>query len=166
LYKKEPICVERDNLQKYEPIYCYFGFVILRVINMDDNEKSSSWNEWSRYVLKELEKLNSNYDQIKDQLTEVKTDINQIRNYTKDIIELKEWKKEIGEVVGPIVFEVKDLKQWKADITSSVSPKQLESIRVDVESHKTFKTQAITVWLVVQFLTMIAFAVLGLVLHK
>ena len=60
---------------------------------MDDNEKSSSWNEWSRYVLKELEKLNSNYDQIKDQLTEVKTDINQIRNYTKDIAELKEWKK-------------------------------------------------------------------------
>jgi predicted nuclease with TOPRIM domain len=128
---------------------------------MDKND-TSTWNEWGRYVLKELEKLNGSYDQIKEQLTEVKSGMNDMRNLTKEMGELQVWKKEVNDVIIPNKLEIAELKEWKKEISDTITPKQLAETKSDVEKLKTFKTQAITVWLVVQVLTGLFFAIFGL----
>jgi hypothetical protein len=130
-----------------------------------DDENKSTWNEWSRYVLKELEKLNSNSDYIKSELSEMKNDIFQIKNFSNDITELKRWKQETENVLNPLKFDVADTKAWKVQMMDAASPKQIADNINEVAKLKTFKTQAVTIWLVIQVITGLAFAILGVVKH-
>lgn len=36
---------------------------------------NDGWNEWSRYVLRELERLNDCYEGVRQELSEIKTEI-------------------------------------------------------------------------------------------
>ena len=86
---------------------------------MDKND-TSTWNEWGRYVLKELEKLNGSYDQIKEQLTEVKSGMNDMRNITKEMGELQVWKKEVNDVIIPNKLEIAELNIGHAIVAEAV----------------------------------------------
>lgn len=95
------------------------------------NEQQNSWNEYSRLVIAELERLN-------DGISKLNIDIQDLK---REIAELK-----VKE------DNVKELKRWKDSIDEVTSPTQLKETVRDVNELKTFKTQAITVWLVVQIL--------------
>jgi prefoldin subunit 5 len=92
-------------------------------------DKQNGWNEYSRLVLAELEKLNVNVSAL-----------------SKDIDYLKE---EITKIKS-LKYSVEDLKEWRKDISEVASPTQLKELTNDVQSLKTFKTVAVTVWAVVQ----------------
>ncbi len=100
------------------------------------SENQNGWNEWSRHILKELERLNENYEGLRVMNEEIKVELSKASSAREEVMELKSWKKEIDEVS---------------------SPTQLKELIEEVRSLKTFKTMAITVWAVVQFLTAIAF---------
>lgn len=102
------------------------------------NEQQNSWNEYSRLVIAELERLN-------DGISKLNIDIQDLK---REIAELK-----IKE------DNVKDLKRWKDSIDEVASPSQLKDIVKDVSDLKTFKTQAITIWLVVQIIFGMAIAI-------
>jgi|TARA_R110000787_G_scaffold107115_1_gene214937 hypothetical protein len=94
------------------------------------------WGEYSRLVLKELETLAAGIELLRSELQHVKQDLVAIRAKEDKVDELRVWKDKVDEVASPsqmlIKFnEVEDLKQ--------------------------FKTKAITIFAVVQFL--MAFAV-------
>lgn len=95
------------------------------------NEQQNGWNEYSRLVIAELERLNDN-------ISKLNLDIQDLK---REIAELK-----VKE------DNVKDLKKWKDSIDEVTSPTQLKEFTRDVNELKTFKTQAITIWLVVQIL--------------
>lgn len=40
---------------------------------------SNGWNEWSRYVLKELERLNHNYEQLDGRISKIQVDIGMLK---------------------------------------------------------------------------------------
>ena len=53
---------------------------------------------------------------------------------------------------------VQDLKEWKEKIDEIASPTQLKTAIQEIEDLKTFKTKAITIFAVVQFLMATALA--------
>lgn len=46
---------------------------------MAENGKLNGWNEWSRYVLKELERLNTCYEQVRIELGNIKTEVTMLK---------------------------------------------------------------------------------------
>ena len=99
----------------------------------------NGWNEYSKLVIAELERLNSGIIDINVEIQEIKRDISTLK--------IKE-------------DNVKEIKKWKDSIDEVTSPTQLKENLTELTKLKTFKTQAITIWIVVQFLFTIALAVL------
>ena len=103
-------------------------------------ENQNGWNEYSRLVLAELEKLNNSVNEISDDMVDLRQEITKIKSIKYDIIDIKEWRKDLSEVV---------------------SPTQLKEVKKDIDKLKTFKTISTTVWLVVQIIFGIALALFG-----
>lgn len=91
----------------------------------------NGWNEYSKLVIAELERLNEGIVSLNSEIQDLKKEITEIK--------VKE-------------DNVKDLKSWKSSIDDIVSPSQLKTIVENVSDLKTFKTQAVTIWIVVQVL--------------
>lgn len=104
-----------------------------------DYEPRNNWNEYSRLVIAELERLNDGITKLTDEIQYLKGEIAELK--------IKE-------------DNVKDLRRWKDSIDEVTSPSQLKETVRDVGELKTFKTQAITVWVVVQIIFGIVIAVL------
>lgn len=97
----------------------------------------NGWGEYSKLVLKELETLAKSIEGLRNELQEVKQELAGIRAKEDKVEELKAWKEKIDEVA---------------------SPTQLKEITADVQELKIFKTKAVTVFAVVQFLMAAALA--------
>ena len=97
---------------------------------MGQNDQNG-WNEYSKLVLQELERLSENIDSLKGELQEVRQEIAKMQVREDKVEELKAWKEKIDDVA---------------------SPTQLKELVVEVENIKTFKTKAVTAFVVVQFL--------------
>ena len=95
------------------------------------NGEQNGWNEYSKLVIAELERLNDGITNLNVEIQDLKQQIAELRVKEDFAKELWRWKKEVDEVA---------------------SPSQLESTMKDVAELKTFKTQAITIWAVVQIL--------------
>ena len=96
---------------------------------MPQNEQNG-WNEYSRLVLQELERLSDNIDGLKGELQEVRQEITKMQVREDKVDELRAWKEKVDEVA---------------------SPTQLKELTIEVENLKTFKTKAVTVFVVIQF---------------
>ena len=110
---------------------------------MGNESRQNGWNEYSRLVLAELEKLNKRVDSLTTEVNEIKQEISKQEQFKYDLLDLKKWKHNVDEVS---------------------SPTQLKELQKEVESLRTFKTMSTTVWVVVQIIFGIAVAVLGLYL--
>jgi uncharacterized coiled-coil DUF342 family protein len=109
-----------------------------------EKENKNGWNEYSRLVLAELENLNTKIQHLSEELTEARQDI--IKN---------------GTQIKRVQDEIKELKEWRKDVSEIVSPTQLKEVRRDVDKLKTFKTISTTAWVIVQILFGIAIALFG-----
>ena len=93
--------------------------------------EQNGWNEYSKLVIAELERLNDG-----------------IANLNTEIQSLKQ---EIAELKVKEDF-AKELWKWKQAVDEVASPTQLKYTVRDVADLKTFRTQAITIWAVISFL--------------
>lgn len=91
----------------------------------------NGWNEYSRLVLQELERLSDNIEGLKSELQEVRQELVTLRAKEDKVDELKAWKEKVDDVA---------------------SPTQLKELISEVDNLKTFKTKAVTAFVVVQFL--------------
>ena len=96
------------------------------------NNEQNGWNEYSKLVIAELERLNVGIVNLN----------NEIQDLKQQILELK-----VKEDFA------KELWKWKQAVDEVASPTQLRYTIRDVNDLKTFKTQAITIWAVVQLVT-------------
>jgi len=97
----------------------------------------NGWGEYSKLVLKELETLATGIESLRAELLDVKQELAAIRAKEDKVDELREWKSKIDDVA---------------------SPTQLKSLVNEVQDLKLFKTKAVTVFAVVQFLMAAAVA--------
>ena len=100
-------------------------------------EGQNGWGEYSRLVLKELETLATGIESLRSELLDVKQELAAIRAKEDKVDELREWKSKIDDVT---------------------SPSQLKSLVDEVQELKLFRTKAVTVFAVVQFLMAAAVA--------
>jgi hypothetical protein len=92
---------------------------------------NNGWGEYSRLVLKELEVLAQGIKELNDNLNNMRHEITEIRAREDKVQELVAWKNRIDEVA---------------------SPTQIEKLREEVEDLKMFRTKAVTIFAVIQFL--------------
>lgn len=105
---------------------------------MWENKKMSAengWGEYSKLVLKELETLALGIKELNESLQDVKREITEIRARED---------------------KVQDLVKWKDRIDEVASPTQLKTLKDEVEELKLFKTKAVTVFAVIQFIMAVA----------
>ena len=93
--------------------------------------QGSGWEQHSLMVLRELENLSKSIKDLRDEMQGLKNDIAEMRGQQVNILELKEWKTKIDEVC---------------------SPSQLGQMKRETEDLKHFKTKAVTVFVVIQFI--------------
>ena len=93
-------------------------------------DNQNGWNEYSRLVLRELETLGDNVENVRLELQEAKQELTKIQVRENKVDELRQWKDRIDDIA---------------------SPTQLRDLIVSIEELKTFRTKAITVFAVVQF---------------
>ena len=99
----------------------------------------NGWGEYSKLVLKELETLAKSIEGLRAELQDMKQELAAIRAKEDKVDELRSWKEKIAEVA---------------------SPTQLKELTTEVQELKIFKTKAITVFALVQFLMATALAAL------
>tara|TARA_B100000214_G_C23969866_1_gene629527 strand:- start:1415 stop:1744 length:330 start_codon:yes stop_codon:yes gene_type:complete len=97
---------------------------------MSDGSQNG-WNEYSKLVLKELETLNQKFDALSTNLQEVKNELTEMKAREDRVDELRIWKEKIDEIA---------------------SPTQLQTKFEEIEDLKTFKTKAVTIFAVIQFI--------------
>jgi chromosome segregation ATPase len=91
----------------------------------------TGWEVYSKMVLKQLEDLGNSMNGLRIEIQELKSEIAELRGKQSNIQELKDWKGKIDDVC---------------------SPSQLKELKEEVDDLKLFKTKAITIFAVVQFL--------------
>jgi hypothetical protein len=89
----------------------------------------NGWNEYSKLVLAELERLNENDEKIQVILSEINLKLGRLDNIEKDVSDIEKWKRYMDDVA---------------------SPNTLKEMKKSVDSLVTFKTMATTIWAVVQ----------------
>lgn len=104
---------------------------------MSEPVHQNGWNEYSKLVLKELEVLAAGINALKHEMQDLKQEMTELR--------LKEDK-------------IKELRDWKDKIDDVVSPSQLRENVKTIDELKQFRTKAVTVFAVVQFLMAAAVA--------
>ena len=92
--------------------------------------EESSWDQYSRLVLQQLETLSNGIEGLRAELQDVKNQLTELK--------AKE-------------DRVQDLKEWKEKIDDVASTSQLQNALQEIEDLKTFKTKAVTIFAVVQF---------------
>lgn len=103
----------------------------------------NGWNEYSKLVITELERLNEG-------ITSLNTEIQDLKGEIKELKVKEDF--------------AKDLWKWKQAIDEVASPSQLKYTIIEVSRLKTFKTQAITIWAVAQLITAAIITLLKFVL--
>ena len=94
-------------------------------------ESNSSWEAYSKMVLKQLENLDQSMNGLRQEIQELKGELAEMRGKQSNVQDLKDWKNKMDEVC---------------------SPTQLKELKEEVEDLKLFKAKAITVFAVVQFI--------------
>lgn len=102
--------------------------------------EQSTWNEYSKLVLKELETLAVGISNLSTEIQDIKREIALIKDREDKVDKLVDWKEKISEVV---------------------SPSQLAEMAREVKELKDFKTKAITIFVVVQTIMGMAMAILN-----
>lgn len=92
---------------------------------------NNGWGEYSKLVLKELETLAQGIKDLNESLNDMKKEMTEIKAKEDKILELNRWKERIDEVA---------------------SPTQLKELKQEVEELKMFRTKAVTVFAVIQFM--------------
>jgi uncharacterized coiled-coil DUF342 family protein len=99
--------------------------------------EGESWDQYSRLVLQQLETLSNGIEALRDELQDVKNQLTELKAKEDRVQDLKEWREKIDEVA---------------------SPSQLQNALQEIEDLKTFKTKAVTIFAVVQFVMATALA--------
>jgi len=91
---------------------------------------SNGWETYSKLVLQQLETMSNGIEALRTELQDMKGQLTELK--------AKE-------------DRVQDLKLWKEKMDDIASPPQIKTALEDIEELKMFKTKAVTIFMVVQF---------------
>ena len=112
-------------VEHFPELLAEYNILIKKMGDSKFNLDKDGWNENSKLVLNELERLNELYYSLQKELQDIKEKL--IKN------------------------DIDDLKVWKKEIDNVVSPGQIKELKKEVEDLKIFKTRSIVLFAVIQF---------------
>jgi len=56
---------------------------------MSDNQEKNGWNEWSKHIIRELERLNESSEKLREGIQDSNLEITKLKGLEKEIVELK-----------------------------------------------------------------------------
>ena len=101
------------------------------------SSSNNGWDTYSKLVLQQLETMANGIEALRAELQDVKSQLTELK--------AKE-------------DRVQDLKSWKEKMDDVASPPQLREAMQEIEQLKTFRTKAVTMFMVVQTVMGIAMA--------
>lgn len=130
---------------------------------MSELENNNGWTEWSRYVLKELEKLGETCESLAEEINELNVELTKISGVKHVIIDLKDWKHSIESTIS-----IDDLKNIKNFYVNNQNTKTsidgikdtLKKYEEQIEDYKKFKTKVYAIAGVISFLFATAMTIL------
>lgn len=102
-------------------------------------ENQNGWNEYSKLVLKELQTLSIEIDNLSGQIGDLKRELIEMKGREDRVEQLVKWKEKVDEVA---------------------TPTQLKDISLQLEELKKFKIQSVTIFAVIQFAMALAMLLL------
>jgi hypothetical protein len=105
-------------------------------------------------ILHRLNTIAENQVSFSERLGHIEERLNVIGTHEFEIKTINEWKSNFDAVTSP--SELKELTNWKRRMEEIVSPTQLKEKISDIDRLKTFRTQALMIWIVIQALMAIA----------
>ena len=90
---------------------------------------ANGWETYSKLVLQQLETLSSGIEALRSELQDVKEQLTELK--------VKE-------------DRVQEIKLWKEKMDDVASPPQLKNALKEIENLKTFKTKAVTIFMIAQ----------------
>lgn len=118
-------------------------------------ENNNGWNEWSKYVLKELEKLGEICDSLADEINKLNVELTKISGIKHAVNDLKDWKTNVEETTN--LNDLQSLKTFyinNKDIKESIESlkETLKKYEDQIEDYKKFKTKVYAIAGVLSFL--------------
>lgn len=110
---------------------------------MAENIKQNGWNEYSKLVLKELERTSNEIDDLHISVEDLK----------KDIVRIQEKEERLERLI-----------KWNDEIKDIANPKRLNEIDAEIKELSSYKTKALAILTATQILFGIIFAMLGFIL--
>ena len=101
------------------------------------SSSNNGWDTYSKLVLQQLETMANGIEALRGELQDVKSQLTELK--------AKE-------------DRVQDLKAWKEKMDDVASPPQLREAMQEIKQLKTFRTKAVTMFMVVQTVMGIAMA--------
>ena len=90
---------------------------------------NNGWETYSKLVLQQLETMSNGIEALRTELQDMKGQLTELKARED---------------------RVQDIKTWKEKMDDVASPPQLREAMSDIEELKTFKTKAVTMFMVVQ----------------
>ncbi len=102
----------------------YYAHVRFKKQKNMDSKRQNGWNEYSRLVLAELEKHSNKLDELSQDMNSLKQDLTKYDQIRDEITELKNWKNNVDEVSSPTQLkelqkEVESIKTFKTVSTTA-----------------------------------------------
>jgi hypothetical protein len=76
----------------------------------EDNFKAL-WAEYSKLVLKELDRMNNNYESLRENISDINTKLNDVKNTEKSVQDIKIWQDKVNEI-----WSTSQMKEAKDEI--------------------------------------------------
>lgn len=105
-------------------------------------------------ILHRLDEISKKQDEVNKKVEALTLELTKMKTIENTVDNIKEWKEKVQETIS--TAELKEFKEWKQKMDERLSPTQLTQHLKEHESFKTFKTQAMMIWVVVQALMAIA----------
>jgi len=105
-------------------------------------------------ILHRLDEISRKQDDFNKKVEELSIQLAKVKTIENTVDDIKNWKAKVQETIS--TAELKEIKDWKQKMEEQMSPTQLTQHLKEHDSFKTFKTQAMMIWVIVQALMTIA----------
>ena len=111
-------------------------------------------------IVHRLDTIVQGKNDFKQQLSDINKSLAKLDTIKQDVDDLKKWK-ELIESVLPIT-DMKSIVEWRDKMDDVVSPSQLKDRIDDIDTLKTFKTKGTMIWVVVEGMILILYALISI----
>ena len=107
------------------------------------NEEFNIW-----LILHRLDSIAENQLKLDEKLSAIEEKLTKVETIKQSVYSLNKWKDDTQKIFS--IDDLISIKKWKYCIDEVASPTQLKETIVEVNKLKTFKTQGLMIWVVIQ----------------